>query len=310
MKIVFMGTPSFAVPTLKRLVEDGHDIRLVVTLPDRKRGRGRKASATPVKLAAQELGLPLYATDNFSDRHFRNRLRESGGELFIVVGFRKLPQSVFTLPARGTVNLHASLLPRYRGAAPIQWAIIKGEQETGVTTFFINTRIDRGDILLRKKTAIARYETAGELHDRLARLGAECVSETVAGLEQKTLSARSQEGEACKAPKLRPEHTYIDWNSDAEEVVNLIHGLSPYPGCCARWKGKRIKFYRARPSHLSQNQKPGTVVRAEKDSLVIQAGNGAVEMKEIQMPGKRKMETADFLRGSSISAGDVLESCE
>jgi methionyl-tRNA formyltransferase len=307
MRLVFMGTPEFAVPSLRKLIESSHPVAGVVTQPDRPSGRGLQVSTSPVKRFALEAELPLVQPADLKDKGFHLRLKEWNADCFVVVAFRILPQEVFDLPPKGTVNLHASLLPRYRGAAPIQWAILRGETETGVTTFFIDRKVDTGDWILQEKTSIDPDETAGELHDRLARIGADCLLKTIDLIAEGKAVRNRQQGGATAAPKILPEHCRIDWGRPAAEVVNFIRGLSPHPGAYTVWNGKRVKLFKAGSlSGEYTGAAPGTVVRADEAGLTIASGSGRVIVRMIQLECGQAMAVGDFLRGHCIVSGTVL----
>jgi methionyl-tRNA formyltransferase len=303
MKIVFMGTPDFAVPTLQRLIQSQHEISAIVTAPDKPAGRGNKIRKSAIAKTAETYFLPVFKPTNLKDQSFVDRLKTLNADVFVVVAFRILPVEVFTLPTQGTINLHASLLPKYRGAAPINWALIKGEKTTGVSTFFIEEKVDTGKILLQKKVTLNDEITAGELYDRLKELGAELVIETLAQLEQNQLKPKQQEGEPSKAPKVNTETGRIQWQEAARDIHNLIRGLSPIPGCHTFLDGKRIKILR---SELVDEHKvhghPGEVVSADpKDAPIVQTGKGLLKIVELQPAGKRIMTGAEFIRGYRIT---------
>ena len=318
MRIVFFGSANFSLPSLERLfTSERHQVVAVVTASDKPRGRGRRLRPTVVKQRALEYGLPVLTPGNLLEEEFLAQLRSYEAELFVVVAFRILPAAVFTMPRLGTVNLHASLLPRYRGAAPVHWAIINGERETGVTTFFIQEKVDTGDILLQRSTEIGPLETAGELQERLAVLGAELLLETVDGLAEGKLKPVPQVGESSRAPKVTREMGVIDWSAPADKIARLIRGLSPEPAAFSYWRGKLINFHRAKEAgteeltgvDLDANE-PGTVVQADarRGKLLVKAGEGAVSILELQPSGKRVMSAAEFLRGYRLREGDRFES--
>jgi methionyl-tRNA formyltransferase len=312
MRIVFMGTPEFAVPSLRKLAESRHDIVGVVTQPDRPKGRGLSLAASAVKLEAQRLHIPITQPEDLNHPEFLAMLKAWRGDCFVVVGFRILPAEVFEMPKKGTVNLHASLLPKYRGAAPIQWALIHGEKKTGVTTFFIDQKVDTGDLILQDELSIGSEETAGELHDRLAVLGADLVVRTLDLVEQGRAERIPQQGIPTRAPKILPEHCEICWNSRAEDIVNLIRGLSPVPGAFTFWEGKRLKIFRASTAERSTPgpSSPGRVVDATEERLIVDASDGAVSVRDIQIEGKRRMEIGEFLRGIGMRRGAVLSAAK
>jgi len=308
MRIVFFGTPEFAVPGLRRLAGSTHDITGVVTAPDRPGGRGLKVAPSPVKSAAIEMNIPVLQPEKLQDDSFLSMLRSREADCYVVVGFRILPAAVFTMPPRGTVNLHASLLPRYRGAAPIQWAIINGDRETGVTTFFIREKVDTGDLILQKSVTIGPEETAGQLHDRLADAGAKLLLDTMNRIEAGMAKGIPQTGVATVAPKLNPEDGHIDWSHPASRIACLIRGLSPAPGAYAFLKGKRVKLFRASVavSRADANRQPGEILSAGGD-LEIMTGDGSLRIRELQMEGRRRMTAEAFLRGFRIEEGEMLQ---
>lgn len=308
MKLLFMGTPDFAVPTLQKLAQSGYPIVAVVTAPDKPAGRGQKLTPPAVKVAAQALSLPVLQPENLSDDEFLQTLEKLDADLYVVAAFRILPESILRLPPLGAINLHASLLPKYRGAAPIQWALINGEKETGVTTFFIEKQVDTGKILLQKAVPIPEEMTAGELHDLLAQVGADLVLETVDGIARGTLTPRDQTGEPSRAPKLTPEMERIDWRLPARALHNWIRGMSPVPGMTTQRQGKSIKILRARVAAESgAAEPPGTVLDASDDQLIVQAGEGALDILTLKPEGKRAMTAEEFLRGYRIRKGERFE---
>jgi methionyl-tRNA formyltransferase len=311
--IVFMGTPAFAVASLRALHEEGYTIAAVVTAPDKPAGRGQKISFTPVKEYAIENGLPLFQPEKLRDASFINSIREMNADMFVVVAFRMLPELLWSMPPMGTFNLHASLLPQYRGAAPINHAIINGETQTGVTTFLIDEQIDTGKILLRKATDILPEDNAGTLHDRLMTLGADLVKETVSGLANKTLKPLPQivEPETILnvAPRIFPPDTFIDWNDTALRVHNKIRGLSPYPGAVTSLVSDkrtiRLKLYESRITDSASHTVPGKIIAGEKSKLVISCGSGALEIVTLQPEGRKKMTSQEFLRGYDLKGSHL-----
>jgi methionyl-tRNA formyltransferase len=311
LRIVFMGTPEFAVSTLGTLLMNGFNVVGVVTAPDKPAGRGRKIAKSAVKEFAEFSYLPIIQPDNLKDPAFINTLKKLKADVFIVVAFRMLPEVVWKIPSIGTINLHASLLPQYRGAAPINHAIINGETETGITTFFIDEKIDTGNILLREKVQICPFENAGDLHDRLMRQGAKLVIKTIEGLVKNNIKPQSQlkfikPGEVLNtAPKILPEHCIIDWNKDPGKIHNLIRGLSPYPGARTFLrKGSEIislKIYESEPENEGHRFKPGHIISDGKHYLKIACKNGFVNILTLQLEGKKKMNTVEFLRGFKTS---------
>jgi methionyl-tRNA formyltransferase len=306
MRIVFMGTADFAVPSLHILLEHKFDVVGIVTVPDKPAGRGLQVTRSPIKEYATEHRLPIFQPEKLRQPDFIEQISALRPDLFVVVAFRILPPEIFRIPAHGAFNLHASLLPRYRGAAPIQWAIISGEKETGVTTFFLDEHVDTGKIILQARLPIGPDETAGELHDRLAAVGAEIVLHTVRLIEKGTLQPKGQDNSAASAaPKIFKHHCKIDWNKSAMEIHNLIRGMSPRPGAFTSHGDKILKAFRSRLVSESLRQLPGTVVRADT-CLVVATGEGAIELVELQQEGKKKLPISEFLRGYRLSSGDVL----
>lgn len=306
MKIVFMGTPEFAIPSLEKLFHSPHEIVAIITGPDKPVGRGQRLAPTPVKRLAQGWNLPIFTPEKLSDQTFVNNIKKYPADLFVVVAFRILPVSVFTIPRSGTINLHASLLPKYRGAAPINWSIINGETETGVTTFFIEEKVDTGEWILQQKVLIGDEETAGELHDRLALLGADVLLETVNLIEQGIAPRIRQVGEVTKAPKITKEICHIDWSQDAVSIFNLIRGLSPFPRAFSYFKSEEFKICRSKieSSIPSQNAQPGEIIAVDKDKILTATGNGVLAITEIQPENKRRMSVAEYLRGHVVSVGE------
>ncbi len=309
LKIVFMGAPEFALPSLQKLCEAGAQVVAVVTGMDKPAGRGLQIVETPIKQFALQHGIPVLQSEKLNDTAFIATLQKLRADLFIVVAFRILPREVFTLPPRGTINLHAALLPRYRGAAPIQWAIMNGETETGVTTFFIDEKMDNGEMLLQERVAIGENETAGELHDRMAIIGAEVLVETVTQLAEGRLQSHPQQGEITRAPKITKETAELDWNKPAAVLRNWVRGLNPVPGAHTHWQGKLLKIYASEVREHSSNKFfPGQVchVDAQRGELWIQTGKGALAIRELQLQGKRRMSAAEFLRGHWLGLKDQM----
>jgi methionyl-tRNA formyltransferase len=307
MRIVFMGTPEFAVPSLERLVEHGYTPVAVVTGPDKPRGRGQQLTPTPVKKAAQRLGIEtILQPDSVKDPAFAERLGQIPHDVQAVVAFKILPPAIYEQARLGAFNLHGSLLPRYRGAAPINWAVMQGETETGVTTFFLKRKVDTGDMILQKRMPIGPNETAGEVHDRMMELGADAVLETVRRIEAGTATPQPQDdAQATPAPKIYREDAEIPWGEDAATVHNHIRGLSPYPGAWTHHDDTLLKVYRSRRAEGEGEGAPGTVLEAD-DRLVVACGDGAVELVEVQQEGRRRMGAVDFLNGYDLHPGDRL----
>lgn len=305
IKIVFFGTPEFAVESLDKLIESGADIAAVVTMPDKIAGRGHKLIESDVKKYAVQKGLPVFQPENLKSEEFVAQLREINADLFIVIAFRMLPEIVWNMPKYGTFNLHASLLPKYRGAAPINWAVINGETETGVTTFFLNREIDTGDIIQQESVKISLEENAGEVHDKLMHLGALMVIETVKNIEQGNINKIPQpEGYHIPAPKIFKETCRINWNETPLKIHNLVRGLSPYPAAWTTMVDSRkqdesmdVKIFETKI--CNENIKygnPGEVVILN-NRLLVSAGGNLLEILSLQPAGKKRMDASSFLRG-------------
>ncbi len=307
MKIVYMGTPGFAISPLKAILSNGYEVVGVVTAPDKPAGRGKKLMASPVKQFALEKDLKILQPEKLKDPGFIETLKSLKPDIQVVVAFRMVPGLVWEIPPKGTFNLHASLLPQYRGAAPINWAIINGEKETGLSTFFIDEKIDTGEILLQERISIGSNENAGELHDRMMDLGAELVIKTLKGIEENTLfpvpqsKFISSDSEIKSAPKIFKEDCQINWNSDSITLHNFIRGLSPYPAATTVLKTEKeeinSKIYSARPLTEEHQLPPGSILSDEKSYLKVAVKSGFMEINEIQIAGKRRMKIDDFLRG-------------
>ncbi len=307
MNIVFMGTPDFAVPSLEILLKNNYRVAAVVTAPDKPRGRGRRVSFTPVKEYALAHSLSLLQPESLTAASFISALASLRPDLFVIVAFRILPPQVFSIPAAGTFNLHASLLPKYRGAAPINWAIINGEKESGVTTFFLQEKVDTGNIILQARVAISETMTAGELHDTLAEVGAEIVLQTVRLIERGKAQPRKQDDTlSSPAPKIFKDDCRIDWNKPATSVHNFIRGLSPHPAAWTVHDGTMLKVYMAENSEFRiQNPEAGRV-NVSGGKLYVATGDGTISVLEVQQEGKKKMGAEEFLRGYNFKEGDVL----
>jgi methionyl-tRNA formyltransferase len=302
-----MGTPDFAVPSLKKLLEDGHQIVGVVTRPDKPRGRGKHFISSPIKQEALANNLPVLTPERLKDPDFLGSLRQIAPKLVVVVAFRILPPELLAIPPRGVINLHASLLPKYRGAAPINWAIINGERQTGLTTFCIDEQVDTGDIILQRVVPIDQQETAGELHDRLMFLGAELLSKTVSLVESGNLPRGPQPKEgASEAPKLRKEDARIDWSKPAEQIRDLIRGTNPRPGAFTYRKGTLLKIHRASAIAAAPKGAPGEVLKADrKEGIWIATGEGELFLAQVQPQDRRPMSSAEFVRGYGVLEGEI-----
>jgi methionyl-tRNA formyltransferase len=309
MRIVYMGTPDFAVPALDKLVEHGHRPIAVVTGPHKPRGRGQRVTPTAVWEAATRHGIePILQPESVRDPDFANAIAALEPDLIVVVAFRILPPQVFLLPTFGSINLHGSLLPRYRGAAPINRAIMAGERETGVTTFFLQEKVDTGNVILQRVLSIGHDETAGEVHDRMMHLGAEVVLETVQLIERQEVTTTPQdETLASPAPKIHAEDAHIAWDRPAIKVHDHIRALSPYPGASTRLDGRQFKIFRTRLIEGDREGLPGTITIADGRMLVA-CREHAVEAIEVQQEGRRRMSAQDFLRGTDLGTNPRFES--
>lgn len=300
-----MGTPEFAVPSLAALVDSGYAPVAVATGPDRPRGRGQEVTPTPVKKVAQEEGIDkILQPEDVTDDRFAEAVGSLNPDVIAVVAYKILPPAVYTAARKGAFNLHASLLPKYRGAAPINHAIMAGERESGVTTFFLEPSVDTGEIILQKKLSIGRHETAGEVHDRMKDLGAEAVVETVRRIEEGTVETRAQDdSKATPAPKIHDDDCRIPWSRTATDVHNHVRGLSPYPGAWTMHGDTRLKLFRTRP--VEGDGDAGDVIAADA-YLDVACGTGAVRVLRLQQPGRERLEAQDFLNGYEIRPGDRL----
>ncbi len=295
-----MGTPDFAIPSLKKIIESKHELRAVVTAPDKERGRGQKISFTPVKELAIKNKLPVLQPEKLRDEEFVSQLKSFKPDLFVVVAFKILPREVFTIPAKGSFNLHASLLPKYRGAAPIQWSLIKGENETGVTTFALEDKVDTGNIFLQEKIDIEGNDNLGSLHDKLSLLGAEVVLKTIDLIDSGNFELKAQNSTlATPAPKITKEMCEINWQLPASDICNLIRGLSPVPGAFFIHEDKVIKVYKSSVTDNS-NLSPGEISQTKKQ-LIIGCGKDALSIEELQQEGKKRLDIEAFLRGFTFS---------
>lgn len=305
MRIVFMGTPDFAVPSLQALIDAGHEVCAVYTQPDKPQGRKQILTAPPVKTLALEHDIPVFQPNTLKNEDEQARLRELAPEVIIVVAYGKLlPKAVLDIPPHGCINVHGSLLPRWRGAAPIQWAVIAGDEMAGVTTMQMAEGLDTGDMLLTYETKVGEKETAGELFDRLAQSGAELLTQTLVKLDE--ITPRPQDdAQSCYAHMLDKQMAVIDWSKSAHEIDCLIRGLNPWPIALTTLSGERLKVFAAEKA--AGNGEPGTVLEADpKKGLTVACGEGALKLTEIQLVGGKRMKANDFLRGHAIEVGTKL----
>lgn len=300
MNLIFMGTPDFSIPSLKMLNESNHNLTAVVTAPDKERGRGRKVTFTPVKEFAMQNKIPVLQPEKLkNNQQFVEDLKSFNADLFVVVAFKILPPDVFEIPKYGSFNLHASYLPKYRGAAPIQWALINGESQTGLTTFKLEDKVDTGNIYIQKEVEIFPEDNFGTLHDKLSQLGADLVLDTVELIESGNFEFKKQDDSlATPAPKIRKEISKIDWSKSANEIHNLIRGLSPYPAAFFIFREKVIKIYQSEVIYRD-NLKPFEIIQS-RNELIIGCGKNALRILQIQQEGKNCMGIKEFLRGFSF----------
>ncbi len=311
MKIVYFGTPDFAVESLDAIMQSSHEVCAVVTVPDRQAGRGQKVVFSPVKQYALDHHLPLLQPEKLRDAEFLEQLRAFEADMFVVVAFRMLPEAVWNMPVHGTFNLHASLLPRYRGAAPINHAIINGDTRTGITTFLLNHQIDEGQILLQAETPISPDDNAGSLHDRLALMGRDLVVRTLDGIQAGSLVPHPQEGTPTAAPKIFKDFCLLDLHQPAQRVANLVRGLSPYPAALLTLvnpQGQEVLFkvFDVLPLNDPKGV-PGDLVCDEKKVLKIGVTDGFIQILSLQMSGKRKNSIEEFLRGNKLTGWKIKQ---
>ena len=325
MKIVFMGTPDFAVPALKALAESAkHKVSLVVTQPDRPRGRSGKPAPSDVKLCAEQYGIPVFQPEKVREEASVERLRRENADIFVVAAFGQLlPKTILEMPRFGCINIHGSLLPAYRGAAPVQWAVLDGQKEAGDTIMQMNEGLDTGDILMQESIPLSADETAGSLYDKLSSMGGPLLLKALDAIEEGTVTPVPQGDSGTHYAKmLRKEMGNIDWTKSAEEIGRLVRGLNPWPSAYTHWNGKMLKIWMAEPvtqeelSALGCDEKngmdlkeaqPGTVMIVTKDTLMVQTGDGLLALTELQMEGKKRMPVQAFLMGCRLQTGEKLE---
>lgn len=310
MKIVFMGTPDFSVPCLNALIENGHEVVLVVTQADKPKGRGHKLTPPPVKECAVKHGIPVYQPASMKSDEVFEVLKEANADIFIVVAYGKiLPGRILNLPPYGCVNVHASLLPKYRGAAPIQWSIINGETKTGVTTMQMDEGLDTGDMLMKIEVPIAPDETGETLHDKLSLAGKDVLIKTLTALQAGTLQPQKQnDAESCYASMIDKQLAKIDFSKSADEICCLIRAMNSYPYAQTFYEGKLLKIVKATPVKLNDiTAKNGTIVSVKDGGFTVKCGNNAIFVTEIQMEGKRKMPVSEYVKGNTITVGTILQ---
>lgn len=307
-----MGTPDFAVEPLKTLVEAGKDVVAVVTMPDKPAGRGHKLQFSPVKEYALKAGIPVLQPENLKSPDFLQELASYNADLQIVVAFRMLPEAVWSMPKYGTFNLHASLLPRYRGAAPINWAVINGDKETGITTFFLKHEIDTGNIILQEKVAIDEEDNAGDVHDKLMYLGADLVLKTLKMIEEDNVITRPQDdAQASPAPKIFKDTAKLDFDKCAADIRNLVRGMAPYPAAWFNIKlqdgnESMMKIFKVSTEEKNHNYSVGTILTDGKKMLKIVCKDGFINLLEVQMAGKKRMAAEDLMRGTNLVGATII----
>lgn len=302
MNIVFMGTPKFAVPSLQKLYDNGHNIKLVITQPDKPFGRGKKIKKSEVKEKAEELGLEVFQPVKVKLEDSVNKIKELNPDLIVVIAYGQiLSKEILDIPTFGCINVHASLLPKLRGAAPINWSIINGDEKSGVTTMLMDVGLDTGDMLLKEEVEITKDMTAGELHDILSEVGSKLLIETINKIEDKTIIKLKQDDSiSTYAPMLKKETSLINWNDSAKNVHNMVRGLNPDQLAYFVYEDKNVKVYKTSYNYDECEYEPGTVIKADKTGIYVKTGDGTIIVKELQMPGKNKMSVEDYLRGNKF----------
>lgn len=309
MRIIFMGTPDFSVPALQALVKAGHEILAVITQPDKPKGRGKEVQMTPVKEKALEYQIPVYQPVKAKDPEFVKFLGDMAPDAMVVAAFGQLlPKSILDIPRYGCVNIHASLLPKYRGASPIQYAVINGEKESGITTMMMAKGLDTGDILDQESVLLEENETFGSLHDKLSQIGGRLILKTLKKLEDGTAKRIVQDdSKTCYVGMIKKSQGDIDWSMDAASIERLIRGLNPWPSAYTRWDGKVLKIWEAKVVEKEYEGACGQVVETGRDCLVVKTGKGGLSLQELQLQGKKRMNIGSFLRGCQITEGTILE---
>lgn len=310
MKIVFMGTPEFAVPCLQKIIDEGHEVVAVVTQPDKPKGRGKKLAMPPVKELALKYDIPVYQPLKAREESFVDTLKEMNPELIVVVAFGQiLPKSILDIPKYGCVNVHASLLPRYRGAAPLNWVIINGEEKTGVTTMYMDEGLDTGDMILKSEIPLDDEITAGELHDKMMIDGAKVLKETIDLIEKGEAPREKQSNEnTCYSPIMNKSLGNIDWNKSAIDIHNLVRGINPWPSAYTTYEGQTMKIWKTKVIDKNSDKDPGTIISVDKEGINVSTSEGTVQIKEIQMAGKKRMEVPEYIKGNNINTDIILGS--
>jgi len=308
MKVIFMGTPEFAIPSLRALYKHGYDIKAVVTQPDRPKGRGKKVLPPPIKIEGQALGLKILQPHNIKEQNFINIVKSFDIDCIIVVAYGQiLPKEILNYPPYGCINVHASLLPKYRGAAPINWAIINGDTMTGVTTMYMSEGLDTGDILLKDKIKINNSMTAGELHDILSELGADVLIKTLELVQKNLIKPIPQDdSKSTYAPMLDKKIAKINWNSDAINISNIVRGLNPWPVACTTYKNSKVKIWKAQVIEKNSMGQPGEIIYVNKEGIFVCTKDKILIIKELQFPNSRRMTVEEYIRGNDIEIGIIL----
>lgn len=310
MKIVFMGTPEFAVPCLQKIIDEGHEVVAVVTQPDKPKGRGKKLAMPPVKELALKYDIPVYQPLKAREESFVYTLKEMNPELIVVVAFGQiLPKSILDIPKYGCVNVHASLLPRYRGAAPLNWVIINGEEKTGVTTMYMDEGLDTGDMILKSEIPLDDEITAGELHDKMMIDGAKVLKETIDLIEKGEAPREKQSNEdTCYSPIMNKSLGNIDWKKSAIDIHNLVRGINPWPSAYTTYEGQTMKIWKTKVIDKNSDKDPGTIISVDKEGINVSTSEGILQIKEIQMAGKKRMEVPEYIKGNNINTDIILGS--
>lgn len=308
MRILFMGTPDFAVPCLEALYKNNHEVVAVITQPDRPKGRGKKVLPPPIKAKALEYGTEVLQPEKVREKTYIEAIKAMNVDCIVVVAFGQiLPKEILELPEKGCINVHASLLPRYRGAAPINWAIVDGEEKTGITTMHMSEVLDAGDMILKEEVKIDQDMTAGRLHDVLSEVGAKVLVETLELINLNNAPRVSQDdSKSCYASMLNSKTGLIDWQKDAEDIYNLVRGLNPWPVAYTMYKGKKLKVWKCKGTEKCQAEIPGKIIKVDKSGIYVSTGNGLLIIEEIQLPNSRKMTVAEYIRGNTIEIDVIL----
>lgn len=309
LKVVFMGTPDFAVPSLDSLYESGYSLEAVVTQRDKRRGRGKKLQYTPVKERALELGIEVLQPDNINDEEIKKKLIDINPDFIIVVAYGQiLKEDILNIPKYGCYNVHASLLPKYRGAAPINWVIINGESETGITIMEMEAGLDTGDMILSSSIPIGNEDTTEDIHDRLSLLGGELIVEALERIVEEDIEKTPQDhSKSSYASMLNKEIGRINWQDNGQNIVNLIRGLKPWPSAYTEYKGDIIKIHKASLSKTSYGEINGEIKKVANEGIYVNVSDGSIIIEEIQFPGKRKLKVSEYLKGNSIDVGTILK---